>query len=134
MENWLRSGADTRQLRQFNIAAFQMEGEDNYGNVKFTGYYTLVLEARLTPHKVTLNIRFTACQPKCVVNCLHERLSITVLLLSPTLIAAYSNSIMDNFMMEVQGSGYVDYGDGKPLTFFAMLGKMVIPTAVLVKC
>lgn len=54
--------------------------------------------------------------------------------LSPTLIAAYSNSIMDNFMMEVQGSGYVDYGDGKPLTFFGYAGKMVIPTAVLVKC
>src|SRR5699024_12600781 len=42
---------------------------------------------------------------------------------SPTLIAAYSNSIMDNFMMEVQGSGYVDYGDGKPLTFFGYAGK-----------
>ncbi len=26
-------------------------------------------------------------------------------------------------MMEVQGSGYVDYGDGRPLTFFGYAGK-----------
>lgn len=38
-------------------------------------------------------------------------------------IAGYSNSLMDNFIMDVQGSGYVDYGDGRPLTFFGYGGK-----------
>lgn len=46
----------------------------------------------------------------------------------------YSNSIMDNFMMEVQGSGYVDYGDGRPLTFFGYSGKTAMPIAVLGRC
>jgi len=38
-------------------------------------------------------------------------------------IVGYSNSLMDNFIMDVQGSGYVDYGDGRPLTFFGYGGK-----------
>jgi len=38
-------------------------------------------------------------------------------------IIAYTNSLMDNFMMEVQGSGYVDYGNGQPLVFFGYGGK-----------
>jgi membrane-bound lytic murein transglycosylase A len=33
------AGADTRQLQQFGLNAWQMEGTDNYGNVQFTGYY-----------------------------------------------------------------------------------------------
>lgn len=121
VENWLRSGADTRQLRQFNLSAFQMEGVDNYGNVQFTGYYTPVLEARLTRQgefQYPLYRMPTNSRSK-----LPSRAAIYNGALSPSLIAAYSNSIMDNFMMEVQGSGYVDFGDGKPLTFFGYAGK-----------
>ncbi|NAS64217.1 murein transglycosylase A, partial [Pseudomonas syringae pv. actinidiae] len=43
--------------------------------------------------------------------------------LSNELAIAWTNSLMDNFMMEVQGSGYVDFGDGSPLTFFGYAGK-----------
>ncbi|WP_404855812.1 MltA domain-containing protein, partial [Escherichia coli] len=35
--------------------------------------------------------------------------------LSDKYILAYSNSLMDNFIMDVQGSGYIDFGDGSPL-------------------
>ena len=62
VENWLRSGADTRQLRQFNLSAFQMEGVDKYGNVQFTGYYTPVLEARLT-QQGEFDISFLSTSP-----------------------------------------------------------------------
>lgn len=121
VENWLRSGADPSQLRQFNLSAFQMEGVDNYGNVQFTGYYTPVLEARLTRqgefqfplYRMPANSRAK----------LPSRAAIYKGALNPALVAAYSNSIMDNFMMEVQGSGYVDFGDGRPLTFFGYAGK-----------
>ncbi len=41
-------GGDTRNMRQFGIDAWQMEGADNYGNVQFTGYYTPVIQARHT--------------------------------------------------------------------------------------
>ena len=47
-KEWLRAGGDTRNMRQFGIDAWQMEGVDNYGNVQFTGYYTPVIQARHT--------------------------------------------------------------------------------------
>ena len=37
VQDWLRAGGDTRNMRQFGIDAWQMEGADNYGNVQFTG-------------------------------------------------------------------------------------------------
>lgn len=48
VQDWLRAGGDTRNMRQFGIDARQMEGADNYGNVQFTGYYTPVIRARHT--------------------------------------------------------------------------------------
>ena len=48
VQEWLRAGGDTRNMRQFGIDAWQMEGVDNYGNVQFTGYYTPVIQARHT--------------------------------------------------------------------------------------
>lgn len=41
---------------------------------------------------------------------------------------------MDNFIMDVQGSGYIDFGDGSPLNFSAMQGKTVMHIAALVRC
>ncbi|EKP5681625.1 murein transglycosylase A [Salmonella enterica] len=43
--------------------------------------------------------------------------------LSDKYILAWSNSLMDNFIMDVQGSGYIDFGDGSPLNFFSYAGK-----------
>ncbi|MGG2408647.1 MltA domain-containing protein, partial [Aeromonas veronii] len=43
--------------------------------------------------------------------------------LSDNYVLAYSNSLMDNFIMDVQGSGYIDFGDGSPLNFFSYAGK-----------
>lgn len=47
VQNWLRSGGDTRTMRQFGIDARQMEGTDNYGNVQFTGYHTPVVQVAI---------------------------------------------------------------------------------------
>ncbi|XPE42671.1 MltA domain-containing protein [Shigella flexneri] len=30
---------------------------------------------------------------------------------------------MDSLVMDVQGSGYIDFGDGSPLNFFGYTGK-----------
>ncbi|SUH35191.1 membrane-bound lytic murein transglycosylase A [Salmonella enterica subsp. enterica] len=54
--------------------------------------------------------------------------------LSDKYILAWSNSLMDNFIMDVQGSGYIDFGDGSPLNFFSMPVKTAGLIAVLVKC
>lgn len=61
VQNWLRSGGDTRTMRQFGIDAWQMEGTDNYGNVQFTGYYTPVVQARHT-RRVRSSILFIVCR------------------------------------------------------------------------
>lgn len=39
---------------------------------------------------------------------------------------AYSDSMLDNFLLGVQGSGYVDFGDGK-LNYFAYAGQNGFP-------
>ena len=47
---------------------------------------------------------------------------------------AYSDSMMDNFLLGVQGSGYVDYGDGN-LNYLAYAGqKWLINIKRLVVC
>ncbi|AOV97767.1 murein transglycosylase A [Edwardsiella hoshinae] len=118
---WLMAGADTRQLAQFGLNAYQMEGVDNFGNVQFTGYYTPVVEARKTPQGA---FQYPLYRMPHKRGRLPARSAIyNGALDNRNLEIAYSNSLMDNFMMEVQGSGYVDYGNGQPLTFFGYAGK-----------
>ncbi|WP_112114303.1 murein transglycosylase A, partial [Lonsdalea populi] len=118
VQNWMLSGGDTRELSKFGLGSWQMEGVDGFGNVQFTGYYTPVVQARYTrqdefqypiygmPSRGKKNRR------------LPDRAGIYAGALGNAPILGWSNSLMDNFMMEVQGSGYVDFGDGRPLTFF----------------
>ncbi|EEQ07426.1 Membrane-bound lytic murein transglycosylase A [Yersinia bercovieri ATCC 43970] len=122
VENWMLAGADTSKLTLFGLNAYQMEGVDNFGNVQFTGYYTPVLQARYTPQG---EFRYPLYRmPAKKKGRLPDRASIYAGALdSRNLVIAYTNSLVDNFMMEVQGSGYVDYGDGRPLTFFGYAGK-----------
>ncbi len=122
VQNWLQSGGDTRQLAQFGLNAWQMEGVDSFGNVQFTGYYTPVVQARRYRQG---EFRFPLyAMPRVRKNGrLPDRAAIYSGVLSNELAIAWTNSLMDNFMMEVQGSGYVDFGDGGPLTFFGYAGK-----------
>ncbi|CQD37953.1 murein transglycosylase A [Yersinia mollaretii] len=123
VENWMLAGADTSKLNLFGLNAYQMEGVDNFGNVQFTGYYTPVLQARYTPQG-EFRYPLYRMPAKGKKGRLPDRASIYAGALdSRNLIIAYTNSLVDNFMMEVQGSGYVDYGDGRPLTFFGYAGK-----------
>ncbi|MEX9872092.1 murein transglycosylase A [Providencia rettgeri] len=121
IENWLMAGGNPAQLANFNLTAFQMEGADNYGNVQFTGYYTPVIEARRMAQG-EFRYPLYGMPPKGKTR-LPSRAAIYNGALSDNLILAYSNSPVENFMMEVQGSGYVDVGDGSPLNFFGYAGK-----------
>nr|VUD31765.1 membrane-bound lytic murein transglycosylase A [Raoultella sp. NCTC 9187] len=67
------------------------------------------------------SILFTACRRSAAS--FPSRASIYAGGLSDSYILAYSNSLMDNFIMDVQGSGYIDFGDGSPLNFFSYAGK-----------
>lgn len=121
IENWLQAGGDPATLTRFNLTAYQMEGADNYGNVQFTGYYTPVIQARRTKQGEFRHPLYR--MPAKGKKRLPSRAAIYNGALSDSLIIAYSNSAVDNFMMEVQGSGYVNFGDGTPLNFFAYAGK-----------
>ena len=120
VQQWLQAGGDTRTLKQYGLDAWQMEGADNYGNVQFTGYYTPVIEARHT-RQGEFQYPIYRMPPKR--GKLPSRASIYAGALSDKYVLAYSNSLMDNFIMDVQGSGYVDFGDGSPLNFFSYGGK-----------
>lgn len=121
IKSWLMAGGDTRQLRQFGLDAYQMEGTDNYGNVQFTGYYTPVIEARYT-RQGEFQYPLYRIPPRGKRR-LPSRAEIYSGALDNRYVIGYSNSLMDNFIMDVQGSGYVDYGDGRPLMFFGYGGK-----------
>lgn len=120
VQQWLRAGGDTRQLKQFGLDAWQMEGADNYGNVQFTGYYTPVIQARHT-RQGEFQYPIYRMLPKR--GRLPSRAEIYSGALSDSYVLAYSNSLMDNFIMDVQGSGYIDFGDAQPLTFFGYAGE-----------
>ncbi|TNV17370.1 murein transglycosylase A [Buttiauxella sp. B2] len=120
VQEWLRDGGDTSKLTQYGLDAWQMEGADNYGNVQFTGYYTPVVQARYT-RQGEFQYPIYRMPPKR--GRLPSRAEIYSGALSDSYIIAYSNSLMDNFIMDVQGSGYIDFGDGQPLTFFGYSGK-----------
>ncbi|WP_437612808.1 murein transglycosylase A [Erwinia sp. V71] len=122
IESWLLAGGDTRQLRQFGLDAFQMEGTDNYGNVQFTGYYTPVIEARYS-RQGEFQYPLYRMPPRGKGRKLPSRAEIYSGALDERYVVGYSNSLIDNFMMDVQGSGYVDFGDGRPLMFFGYGGK-----------
>jgi membrane-bound lytic murein transglycosylase A len=120
VEQWLRAGGDTRTLSQYGIDAWQMQGADSYGNVQFTGYYTPVVEARRT-RQGEFKYPIYRMPPKN--GRLPSRAAIYSGALSDSYVLAWSNSLIDNFIMDVQGSGYIDFGDGSPLTFFGYAGK-----------
>ena len=122
IENWLLAGGDTRQLRTFGLDAYQMEGVDNYGNVQFTGYYTPVIRARYT-RQGEFQYPLYRMPPRSKGRKLPSRAQIYSGALDDRYVIGYSNSLMDNFIMDVQGSGYVDFGDGRPLMFFGYGGK-----------
>ncbi len=116
--NWVLSGANVKQIADFGIRPQIMQGVDGYQNVLMTGYYSPVLKARRLSqgefrHPIyalpTLR-RFTRAQ-------IYQGA-----LAGKGLELAYSNSMLENFLLGVQGSGYVDFGDGR-LNYFAYAGQ-----------
>lgn len=118
IKKWLKT-SDFNTLSQFEIKMFQMKGVDNYGNVKITGYYTPIVQARKIKKD---NFIYPIYQMPSIFKknqVLPQRKEIYNGILKKKYILAYSNSLIDNFIMEIQGSGFVDYGKGNSLTFFS---------------
>lgn len=118
VSSWISSGGKISDLARYNIHALQMRGEDGFQNVLMTGYYSPVINARRYPqgqfqnpiHAMPSQKRFTRSQ-------IYDGA-----LDGQGLELAYSDSMLENFLLGVQGSGYVDFGDGR-LNYFAYAGQ-----------
>lgn len=117
---WALSGGDLRQLSQYSLNMKQMRGMDGYQNVMMTGYFSPVLEARRTPqgrfqhplHKLPSASERRVSRAQIYAGALNGK----------GLEIAYTDSQIDNFFLEVQGSGYVDFGDGN-LNYLGYAGR-----------
>lgn len=116
---WLKKTSEINKISKFGINLFQMKGVDNYGNVKITGYYTPIIKASKIKTKNFIYPIYRTPSNFRIHKKLPQRKDIYNGILQKKYILAYSNSLIDNFFMEIQGSGLIDYGTKKPLTFFS---------------
>lgn len=90
------------------LACYQIKGEDDRGNVHFTGYFTPRLEAREKPDKKFKYPIYT--MPKGSRLPTRKAIDHENALAGQGLELAYTSSLLDNFFLSVQGSGILDFG------------------------
>ncbi|WP_386692748.1 MULTISPECIES: murein transglycosylase A [unclassified Lonepinella] len=118
IQQWVNAGAKVSDLARYGIYPQVMAGADNYQNVLMTGYYSPVIHARRTPQgRYTQPIYAMPSQKRFTRAQIYAGA-----LAGKGLELAYSDSMLDNFLLGVQGSGYVDFGDGR-LTYLAYAGQ-----------
>lgn len=121
IENWAEQSGDPAQLGNYGIQLAQMGGGDSYGNVMFTGYFSPVIELR---HESDETFRYPVyAMPQCEEKCPSRAEIYAGALQGRGLELGYSASMLDIFMMEVQGSGFVHFEDNDQLQYFAYKGK-----------
>ncbi|KAF1081740.1 MAG: Membrane-bound lytic murein transglycosylase A [Candidatus Rifleibacterium amylolyticum] len=98
----------TEALQQ--LAFHQIEGEDGRGNVHFTGYFTPRLAARSKRDDVFKYPIYG--MPKLGRMPTRKEIDHDKALAGRGLELAYTDSLLDNFFLSVQGSGVLDFGDG----------------------
>lgn len=113
---------------------YQLAGEDGKGNVQFTGYYVPVFKVRSTPdaeykYPIYRKPAGMTSYPS------REQIDFEQALAGQGLELFYSKSLVDNFFMQVQGSGVVEdeYGQQHLLSYgggnghsYRSLGKVLI--------
>ncbi|MEZ8131745.1 murein transglycosylase A [Enterovibrio norvegicus] len=118
---WLAESGEPTALTDYGILLEQMGGGDGNGNVMFTGYFSPVIEMR---HQRDALFRYPVyAKPTCGERCPTREEIYNGALDGLGLELGYSASLIDNFIMEVQGSGFIDFGDDDPLEYFAYGGK-----------
>jgi membrane-bound lytic murein transglycosylase A len=121
LNEWALENGNPAELDQFGIQAAQLGGSDSKGNVLFTGYFSPVIELR---HKPTGQFRYPVYKmPKCTPNCPTRAQIYQGALNGRHLELGYAANLIDPFMMEVQGSGFVHFGDDDSMQYLAYAGK-----------
>lgn len=117
------------------VKMYQLNGEDHRGNMHFTGYYIPVLQVRKKKDavfKYPLYRKPSKSQGQLPT---REEIDSEGVLSNKGLEIAYSDNLLENYVMQVQGSGLVEYEDGsrKLLSFggknghgYKSLGKYLV--------
>ncbi len=121
VEEWAEKSGDPVTLPQYGINMSQMGGADHHGNVLFTGYFSPVIELR---HTADATYRYPLYgKPSCGQGQCPTRTQIyNGALEGQGLVLGYSSSQLENFLLEVQGSGFVHFGDTNKMEYFAYAG------------
>lgn len=121
LHEWILQSGDPAELAQFGIQTAQLGGGDKQGNVLFTGYFSPVMELRHTADEV---FRYPVyALPECDDDCPTRAEIYAGALDGLGLELGYSANLIDPFIMEVQGSGFVHFEDDDTLEYFAYAGK-----------
>jgi len=99
------------------LDAHKIQGQDQRGNVHFTGYYTPVLQVSSIKTKEFPYPLYS--YPQDWQGALPSRKEIDgeLVLKGRNLELAYAKSLIDIYIMQVQGSGIVEYEDGTQQLF-----------------
>ncbi len=94
------------------LDAHKIKGQDERGNVHFTGYYTPVLPVSSVQSKEFPYPIYTFPQDWQGVLPSRKEIDGDLVLKGRNLELAYAKSLIDIYIMQIQGSGIVEYEDG----------------------
>jgi membrane-bound lytic murein transglycosylase A len=118
---WAEQSGDPKELAQYGVQSAQMGGGDNKGNVLFTGYFSPVMELRHQPDETFKYPVYGL--PECGEECPTRAEIYAGALNGQGLELGYAENLIDPFIMEIQGSGFVHFEDDDTLEYFAYAGK-----------
>lgn len=121
LNEWVLQSGDPAQLADFGIQSAQLGGGDKQGNVLFTGYFSPVMELRHEPNETYKYPVYG--KPECEADCPTRAQIYDGALEGQGLELGYAANMIDPFLMEVQGSGFVHFEDDDTLEYFAYGGK-----------
>lgn len=126
-----------------HIKAYQLRGQDGRGNVQVTGYYVPVIEVRKYAQGefiYPLYRKPNSLKGEQLPN--RDKIDFEDALADQGLEIAYSSSLIDNFFLQVQGSGVIQYEDGSQALLswggvngheYRSLGKVLIEKGEIAK-
>ncbi|WP_375753021.1 murein transglycosylase A [Vibrio sp. HN007] len=118
---WVLQSGNPEELANYGIQHAQLGGGDKKGNVLFTGYFSPVIEIRHQPDDVYKYPLYS--KPDCSEDCPTRAQIYDGALDGQSLELGYAANMIDPFIMEVQGSGFVHFDDDDTLEYFAYSGK-----------
>lgn len=111
LQHWLEAPQARPAPR---LKAYELKGQDSRGNVQFTGYYAPIMQVRRQPDA---QFRYPLYQRPNVAKGTplpsREQIDFEGALAGQGLELAWTASLVDNFFLQVQGSGVVEYEDGR---------------------